>query len=136
VAKVTIAPRCARGENIFVSAEGYLLPCCYAHILLKASLTGDRRISEADGWFRRNLDLFDLKRRDAAAVLSDARWGELTAMWANDAAPSICYRYCGVISDQKGADPDSLRRHDRQSIPLAAAEPAPPAGEGAAPGSI
>lgn len=134
MAEVRIEPRCARGENIFVSAEGYLLPCCYAHILLRATLTSERRFGEADGWFRRNLDLFDLKRRDAAAILADPRWDELRAMWANDAAPSICYRYCGVVREPAIADPESQRRQDRQTFPLAGARPAagtPPAAAGA-----
>jgi hypothetical protein len=38
VADVEISARCANGDDIFVSTEGWLMPCCYSHILLRQTL--------------------------------------------------------------------------------------------------
>ena len=47
MARVRIEPRCARGKNVFISSEGYLLPCCYAHILLRRTIAATRASARA-----------------------------------------------------------------------------------------
>jgi hypothetical protein len=118
VGDVRIVPRCAGGENIFVSAEGYLLPCCYAHILLRAAIADRGKLKGSDLWFYRNLEMLDLKRRPAAEVLADERWSELERLWRTDNAPSICYRYCGVPSGSDLSGPAELRKRDLRTVRL------------------
>jgi hypothetical protein len=119
MARVRIHPRCARGENVFISSEGYLLPCCYAHILLRRTITAPERVvREADLWFYRHRESLDLTKRPFAEVAADPLWGELRRMWAEDRAPEICYRYCGLPEDSSSASLDDVRRRDRIALPL------------------
>jgi len=118
MARVRIEPRCARGENVFISSEGYLLPCCYAHILLRRTIAAPERAGEADAWFHRHRASFDLTRRPFAEVAADPVWDELRRMWAEDRAPEICYRYCGLPEDSSVASLDEVRRGDRVALRL------------------
>jgi MoaA/NifB/PqqE/SkfB family radical SAM enzyme len=117
-AEVRIVPRCARGENIFVSAEGFLLPCCYAHILLRATMTASEASKSADRWFERNRHLFDLRRRSVTEILADDRWSELGRSWSTEGAPSICRRYCGVPAEYDLSGPAELRKRDLRLVAL------------------
>lgn len=38
MSEVEITPRCLKGEAIFVSNDGWLLPCCYVHIYLRRAM--------------------------------------------------------------------------------------------------
>jgi hypothetical protein len=113
VGRVRIEPRCARGENIFISSEGYLLPCCYAHILLRRTIAAPERASQADAWFYRHRGSFDLTKRSFAEVVADPVWDDLRRMWAEDRAPEICYRYCGLPENSSDSSLDDIRRSDR-----------------------
>jgi hypothetical protein len=113
MARVRIEPRCARGENVFISSEGWLLPCCYAHILLRRMIAAPEQAREPDAWFYRHLEAFDLTRRPVAEIAADPLWDELRRMWAEDRAPSICYRYCGLLEDASVASLEDVRRGDR-----------------------
>jgi hypothetical protein len=117
---VKIEPRCARGENVFISSEGWLLPCCYAHILLRRMIAAPDRAREPDAWFYRHREAFDLTRRPFAEVATDPVWDELRQMWAGDCAPDICYRYCGLPEDASAASLDDVRRGDRMAQRLKA----------------
>ena len=121
-------PRCARGENIFVSAEGFLLPCCYAHILLRATMTAPATSKGSDRWFERHRSLFDLTRRSVAEILTDNRWSELGQLWSTERAPSICSRYCGVPADCDLSGPAELRKRDLHLVALGEDGPEPGSG--------
>lgn len=115
---VEISPLCAKGEGIFVSTEGWLLPCCYAHIFLRQTMAAPQKYGSDDTWFDRNRDLFDLRQRSAAEILADPRWEELRRSWTNGSAPAICYRICGVPRDMDYASTEAVRRRDRTFIKL------------------
>jgi hypothetical protein len=119
MARVRIEPRCARGHNVFISSEGLLLPCCYAHILLRRTIAAPERVRAPDDWFYRHREAFDLTRRPLAEVAADPVWEELRRMWAEDRAPEICYRYCGLPADA-AASVDDVRRGDRMALRLEA----------------
>jgi hypothetical protein len=125
VADVEISARCANGDDIFVSTEGWLMPCCYSHILLRQTLARPEAHGESDLWFSRNRDLFDLSRRSAAEILADPRWQELRRSWTDGTAPSVCYRICGVPKDMGFRDTNAVRSRDRTFIRLK--DKAPPA---------
>ena len=116
--EVEITPRCASGENIFVSNEGWLLPCCYAHTFLRRTLAAPERYGLDDLWFARRYDRFDLKRRPLAEVLADSCWDELRRSWGDGTAPAICYRICGVPKDMGFKDPADVKKRDRTFIKL------------------
>ena len=118
--RIIIHPRCETGENIFVSNEGYLLPCCYAHIFLLETLSAESDHDGNDLWFARNLDLFDLKKRDIDSILADPRWEELRDAWKQDCAPSVCYRQCGVPVDLGFESVRDVRKRDRVFVSLTA----------------
>jgi hypothetical protein len=118
VDEVEIDPRCAGGDGIFVSNEGWLLPCCYSHIFLRQTLARPERFGPNDHWFSRNLDLFDLARHAPGEVLADPRWEELRRSWSDGTAPAICYRICGVPRDMPFPDTDAVRKRDRTFIKL------------------
>lgn len=115
---LTITPRCAKGENIFVSSEGYLLPCCYAHTLMRQTMAAPDRHGPADRWFERNRERFDLNRRTAAEVLADPVWLELRRSWGDGTAPGVCYRQCGVVAGGAFADAEEVRRRDKVRVRL------------------
>ncbi len=115
---LTITPRCAKGENIFVSSEGYLLPCCYAHNLMRLTMAAPARHSAHDRWFERNRDAFDLNRRSAGEILADPVWLELQRSWGDGTAPRVCYRQCGVVKGGDFADPESVRHRDKVMVKL------------------
>ena len=118
VDEVTITPRCAKGENIFVSSEGYLLPCCYSHIFMRQTLTAPDRHGPHDRWFERNREHFNLNRRAAAEILADPVWLELRRSWGDGTAPRVCYRQCGVVTGGDFASPVEVRRRDRVMVKL------------------
>jgi hypothetical protein len=118
VTDVEITPRCTQGEAIFISNDGWLLPCCYVHIYLRRAMALPHKFSEHDHWFTRNRDLFDLKTRTAAEILADPRWEELRRSWTDGTAPTICYRTCGVPKDMEFKDVDAVRKRDRDFIKL------------------
>lgn len=115
---VEITPRCAGGEGIFVSNEGWLLPCCYAHIFLRRTMAAPDRFGAADLWFLRNRDLFDLNARSVDDVIADPRWQELRRSWTDGTSPAVCYRQCGVPKDMGFEDPGAVRARDRTFIKL------------------
>ena len=118
MARVRIEPRCARGKNVFISSEGYLLPCCYAHILLRRTIAAPERARGPDAWFYRHRESFDLTQRSFAEVVADPVWDELRRMWAEDRAPGICYRYCGLPENSSDVGLDDVRRSDRMALHL------------------
>ena len=110
---VDITPRCASGREIFVSSDGYLMPCCYSHRQLREVLKDPQKYSEKDRWFERNRDSFDLKKRTAKEILADPIWFDLAASWRNGTAPDVCYRICGVPRSSGLRHVDEFRRRDR-----------------------
>lgn len=115
---VEISPLCAKGEGVFVSTEGWLLPCCYTHMFLRRTMALPDKFGPNDTWFARNRDLFDLSRRSAAEILADPRWEELRRSWTDGTAPAVCYRTCGVPKDMAFADTEAVRKRDRTFIKL------------------
>jgi hypothetical protein len=73
---------------------------------------------EADLWFYQHRESFDLTKRCFAEVAADPLWDELRCMWAEDRAPEICYRYCGVPEESSVANLDDVRRGDRIALHL------------------
>ena len=118
MADVDIDARCANGDDIFVSTEGWLLPCCYSHILVRQTLARPEAYGPNDQWFTRNLDRFDLSRRSAAEILADPVWQELRRSWTDGTAPAVCYRVCGVPKDMPYRDTGAVRKRDRTFIKL------------------
>ena len=127
MSEVEITPRCLKGEAIFVSNDGWLLPCCYVHIYLRRAMALPDKFTYNDHWFTRNRDLFDLKTRTVAEILADPRWEELRRSWTDGTAPTVCYRTCGVPTDMPFKDIDAVRQRDRTFTKLdrPAAEPTP-----------
>ena len=113
MSEVEITPRCLKGEAIFVSNDGWLLPCCYVHIYLRRAMALPDKFTYNDHWFTRNRDLFDLKTRTVAEILADPRWEELRRSWTDGTAPTVCYRTCGVPTDMPFKDIDAVRQRDR-----------------------
>jgi MoaA/NifB/PqqE/SkfB family radical SAM enzyme len=109
--KTRITPRCIRGENIFVSNEGWLLPCCYSHMQIREMLSGGYNATDADAWFVRNLQSFDLKRRSVHDILDDPIWEQLAAAWESDSVPRVCVAHCGTCV--RGMTADELHKSDR-----------------------
>lgn len=124
MAEVEISPRCANGDDIFVSNEGWLLPCCYSHILLRQTLARPEAFGPNDHWFSRNREMFDLGRRSVAEILADPRWAELRRSWTDGTAPSVCFRICGVPKDMPFKDSNAVRQRDRTFINLKQKPPA------------
>jgi hypothetical protein len=91
-----IDPRCADGTYNFVSSEGWFMPCCYVHLLVRRLLPDPRHATVAERWFLDNLDLFDLNRRGIAEILADPRWTELQRSWEDGTACRTCFVHCGV----------------------------------------
>ena len=120
--KIVIHPRCETGENIFVSNESYLLPCCFAHIFLLKTLHRQDRYDDDDLWFARNLDLFDLRERDILSILADPRWQDLRDSWAQDRAPFVCYSHCGVPVGSGFESATEVRKRDRVFVSLTSEE--------------
>jgi hypothetical protein len=115
---VEISPLCESGDGIFISTEGWLLPCCYAHIFLRRTLARPDGVKPNDLWFSRNLEMFDLSKRTVAEVLGDPRWEELRRSWTDGTAPAVCYRTCGVPKDMPFRDTQDVRGRDRTYIKL------------------
>jgi hypothetical protein len=118
VQEIEITARCADGSAIFISSEGWLMPCCYSHIKLKQMLMGGERAAAGNRWFLDNKDLFDLSVRNADAILADARWKDLAASWANGTAPAICYHICGVPKASSFKDVGAVRERDSETTVL------------------
>ena len=136
MSEVEITPRCLKGEAIFVSNDGWLLPCCYVHIYLRRAMALPDKFTYNDHWFTRNRDLFDLKTRTVAEILADPRWEELRRSWTDGTAPTVCYRTCGVPTDMPFKDIDAVRQRDRTFTKLdraPIAEPTPPPAASSAP---
>jgi hypothetical protein len=102
--KVRITPRCAGGENVFISNEGWLLPCHYSHMSILEHLNRGYETADVDYWFVRNRVLFDLKLRSVQDVLSDQIWNELMSTWESENTPRVCVAHCSVPVDGKTAD--------------------------------
>jgi hypothetical protein len=118
VAEVKITPRCANGENIFISSEGWLLPCCYSHIYLRQVMAAAHKFNKNDRWFLDNMDLFDLSARSVDEIVKDPRWKDLQDSWSSGSAPRVCYRTCGVPLDSTFQDANEVHKRDRTVTPL------------------
>jgi hypothetical protein len=113
-----VDPRCRTGEYLFLSSEGWFLPCCYVHLLLRRSLADPARVAPEDRWFLDNLDLFDVGTRSVAEVATDPRWQGLVRAWSGPAPPRPCLEHCGRSRPRTGGPHDA----DRTVEPLVPAE--------------
>jgi len=88
---VRILPNCRSGQEVFVSFEGKVYPCCSCAMF---------ETSEAAEWFGSLGQINDLARRSLEGILLDPVWEALAEQWSDPrACPASCVKRCGVLPE-------------------------------------
>jgi MoaA/NifB/PqqE/SkfB family radical SAM enzyme len=88
--QVQVRPQCATAQEIFVSFEGKVYPCCSCAMY---------QTSEYARWFKRLEQRNDLRSRSFQKILRDPVWESLQILWDSpEAAPASCAKRCGVVA--------------------------------------
>ena len=99
-----IYPRCKeQGAQIYVSADGFVTPCCW--------IGSANIIKELKEFFGSEYETLSIKNRSLDEVLNGPSWQKIENSWSTSTPFSSCTRYCS----KPFTEVDSLKGTNRQT---------------------
>ena len=85
-----IYPRCKADMNqIYVTAEGYITPCCW--------IGNEPEMTEYKHFHHGYFENLSLKNRDLEEILTDSNFLKIEKSWTTDTPYPICKKMCSKI---------------------------------------
>tara|TARA_Y100000992_G_C20852557_1_gene298962 strand:+ start:205 stop:513 length:309 start_codon:yes stop_codon:yes gene_type:complete len=95
-----LKPKCARGKSFALSAEGYLLPCCWVDPLRKLKPDYDGNMDGMDDLFKEELKIENVDTVED--IIMSTEWLDFfERLTTGTKIPKICVRYCGDDKDTR-----------------------------------